>query len=179
MGFDNPRVLVEALDSRRWVLRRALAYTGAPGYEHECYEVPEGYVTDLTSSPRITHFIAPVAGTHSPVSVLHDWLITDALPAGKISAVDVDGLFRRALKDLGVPPVRRWIWWVGVRLGALGSPLRRAGWWRTAPAVVAYGVLLCVPVVLLPALVNALGLLVYGAMELVATGGRSWGTWRT
>lgn len=179
MGFDNPHVLIESLNRRDWVLRRALAYTGASGYEHQCYQVHEGYITDLTSSPRITHFIAPVAGTHSPVSILHDWLITHGIPAGLISSVDTDGLFRRALKDLGVPPVKRWIWWAGVRWGALGSKTRRPGWGRTALPVLAVTVFLCVPLVVVPALVNTAFLVLYGAMELIASRGRSWGTWRT
>lgn len=183
MGFDNPHVLVEAVDGRRWRLQRPLKYEGAPGYEHQCYEVPghpvTGYVTDLTSSPRVTHFIAPVSGIHSPTSVLHDWLITDALPAGIISAVDVDGLFRRSLKDQGIGPVKRWIWWAGVRWGALGSKARRAGWWRTAPQLALVTIGLCVPLVLIPALVNGAFLVLYGIAELCATRGRSWGSWRT
>jgi uncharacterized protein DUF1353 len=180
MGFDNPRVLVEAVDGRRWALLRPLTYTGDPfGYEHDRYTVPRGYITDLTSSPRVTHFIAPVAGKHSATSVLHDWLITHGIPAGLINSIDTDGLFRRSLKDQGIPPIKRWIWWTGVRWGALGSRARRPGWWRTAPQVLACTLLLCVPFVVIPAVVNGLFLVLYGVAELIASRGRSWGTWRT
>lgn len=52
------------------------------------------------------------------------------------NAIDTDGVFRLILGELGTGPIR-WIYWCGVRWGALGNPARRAGWLRTAPAVLA------------------------------------------
>ena len=57
------------------------------------------------------------------------------IPQNAISAVDADGLFRRSMRELGVPPVMRWLMWTGVRWGALGNPVRRKGWWRTGAGV--------------------------------------------
>jgi hypothetical protein len=82
--------------------------------------------------------------------VLHDWLIVRAIPAGFVSSRDADGIFRRVLREQGVPFVKRWLMWTGVRWGALFNPPRRAGWLRDLPLVLIW-TLLALPVVL-PAL---------------------------
>ena len=61
------------------------------------------------------------------------------------SAVDADQLFLRIARDHGADPVSAEILYVGVRLGALANPARRAGWPRTAPRVVGSGLLLLIP----------------------------------
>jgi hypothetical protein len=100
--------------------------------------------------------------------VLHDWLVTTGLTTGVVSSRDADGLFRRVLRELGVPPVRRWLMWTGVRWGALVSPLRRPGWWPDAPRVVALSVL-AAPLVVPPAAVIAGALAVYAVVETAVT----------
>jgi hypothetical protein len=42
-------------------------------------------------------------------AVLHDYLWSDAVPAGLLTRADVDGIFRRATRELKVPFLRRWI----------------------------------------------------------------------
>jgi hypothetical protein len=63
-----------------------------------------------------------------------------------------------------VPVVRRWLMWTGVRWGALTTPVRRVGWERSAPGVLAISVL-AAPVVVPPAVIVSLALLVYGLVE--------------
>ena len=51
--------------------------------------------------------------------MLHDWLLDKEKPP--VSRIDADGIFRRALRELGVPFLRRWIMWAAVRLGGWGK----------------------------------------------------------
>jgi hypothetical protein len=171
-GFGS-RVVVESLDARRWALTRPLRYHGA----QDTFTVPMGYITDFASVPRIAVWLIPTYGKWTRAAILHDWLITDALPTGMVSSVDVDGLFRRMLRELDVPPVKRWLMWAGVRWGAAFSERRRAGWWQTAPEVLGISVL-ALPLAV-PMIGVAAGLAVYGVAEAIATGGRRRGTLST
>ena len=134
-------------------------------------------MTDFASVPRFAVWLIPTYGRYTAPAILHDYLITDMIPAGRISSADTDGLFRRAMRELGVPPVKRWLMWAGVRWGAAFNRRRRAGWWRTAPAVLAVTVL-ALPLAV-PMLVVAAALVPYGLIEAVATGGRHTGTLST
>jgi hypothetical protein len=161
MPFDEtpPVILVEPLSPVTWLLHSDLVYRG----ESETFTVPAGYVTDFATVPRIAAWLIPRFGAYTRAAILHDWLLTDS----DVSSVDADNLFRRALRELRVPPVRRTLMWVGVRWGAAFSKRRRAGWWRTAPAVLAYSLpaLLLAPVFA----AVAVGLAAYGIVEFIAS----------
>lgn len=173
-GKYGGRLVVTPISPRTWRLLEPRCYAG----NTQSFLVPEGYVTDFASVPRIAVWLIPTYGRYTDPAILHDYLLTDCLPPGKVTSVDADGLFRRAMRELGVPPVKRWLMWTGVRWGALFNPRRRAGWWRTAPAVVAIsipaglGILAAVV-----AVAFCLGL--YGLAEFIATGGRHTGTLNT
>jgi hypothetical protein len=53
---------------------------------------------------------------------------------------EADGIFRRAMRELGVPFLRRWLMWGAVRIGALVKPGGRRRWlrdsWLVIPLVV-------------------------------------------
>lgn len=160
MGFSpGTRVVVEPVDAVTWRLVERLIYRG----DEEIWLIPAGYVTDFATVPRIAVWLIPRFGAYTKAAILHDWLLTDT----DVSSVDADNLFRRALRELGVPPVRRTLMWVGVRWGAAFNRRRRAGWWRTAPAVLAY----TLPALLLaPAMIAvAVTLAAYGAVEFVVS----------
>lgn len=165
------RMVVEQLDAERWQLVVPLAYKG----NEQNFLVPAGYISDLASVPRITAWLVPKNGLYSRAAVLHDYLLTDALKVGKITSNDADGLFRKAMRELGVPRVKRWLMWTGVRWGALFNAARRPGWHRSAPGVLAISAPALL-LVLIPALAVGAGLVVYGAAEWIATGGRTVGT---
>jgi hypothetical protein len=109
-------------------------YVGAS----EVIRIPDGFVTDLASVPRIFWSFLPPDGTYEKAAVAHDWHCTQ-LAAGdcSISSRDADGLFRRMAREGGSGFVTRWILWTGVRWGALFNRHRRADWWKDAPAVLA------------------------------------------
>jgi len=118
--------------------------------------IPQGFITDLATSPRIFWALIPPFGVYEAAAVLHDWLCTllkkyhqamerykaaqeefegepwkwperPSLP--QVNSVDTDGLFRRVMREHGVGFFIRWAMWAAVRWGALFSAHRRAGWW--------------------------------------------------
>jgi hypothetical protein len=164
MPFDSDTITVRRFDADTWTVVDPLVYRG----RRDTFTVPAGFRTDFATVPRVVVWLIPRFGRYTLAAVLHDWLVTEGLRTGAVSSRDADGLFRRVMREQGVPPARRWLMWTGVRLGALASPLRRRGWWRTAPRVLAIAVL-AAPVVVPPGLLIAAALAVYGVVEGVVS----------
>lgn len=112
---------VRYIGGRRWRLLAPLTWrrdkdAGFP----ELLRVPDGFVTDFASVPRIFWRLIPPTGDHGPACVLHDWLYSRKHYDGIDWRHDrryADALFYEALGD-GFP--LRWLLWAAVRLG---------GWW--------------------------------------------------
>lgn len=166
MPFETPTVSVRSSGAEEWELLEPLAYQG----NLQRFVVPAGFRTDLATVPRVVVWLVPRWGLYTRAAVLHDWLCTVGIETRAVTARDADGLFRRVLRESGVPVVRRWLMWCGVRWGALADPRRRRGWVISAPGVLGI-TLLAAPLVLPPALLVAPALLVYGAVERVVSGG--------
>ena len=164
MPFPTPDVHVVIRPDAMYRLTKDLVYEG----RDELFTVPAGYLTDLASVPRFLTWLVPVAGIHDRAAIVHDYFCT-ALEDGKpvVPARDADGIFRRMLRELGVPTVRRWLYFVGVRWGALATPARRPGWLQDAPAVLTVTAL-TLPVVVPASVVIGVGLVLYGVAEAVA-----------
>jgi hypothetical protein len=81
------------------------------------FTVPKGFTTDFASVPRIFVWLLPRYGRWTQAAVLHDFLWHLARE-GKFNKADADGIFNRALRELEVPFLRRWIMWAAVRWGA-------------------------------------------------------------
>ncbi|MGY1773491.1 DUF1353 domain-containing protein [Blastococcus sp. SYSU D00813] len=119
--------------------------------------IAQGFPTDLATVPRIFWALLPPQGVYERAAVLHDWLCVELARAHRdrrppmVSSRDVDGLFRRVMRECGVGFATRWLMWLGVRLGAAANPVRRAGLLRDLPlmAAVAVPALLLVAAVLL------------------------------
>jgi hypothetical protein len=94
--------------------------------------VPVHKRTDFASVPRAFVWFIPRYGRYTKAAILHDYLCSVAVPAGRIGRIDADGIFRQAMRELGVPFLRRWIMWAAVRLGALTNPAGRKKWWTEA-----------------------------------------------
>jgi hypothetical protein len=161
--FDSPTVTVRRVSDQIWEVVEPLVYRG----RRDTYVVPAGFLTDFATVPRPVVWLIPRFGRYTLAAVLHDWLVTKGLSTGVVSARDADGLFRRVLRELDVPPVRRWLMWAGVRWGSAASG-RRKGWWRDAPLVLAISVL-AAPVVAPPALLITVSLAVYAVLETLVT----------
>jgi hypothetical protein len=158
--FEPGSLTVRRVDADRWSLVDDLVYRG----DRERFVVPAGFRTDFASVPRVVTWLIPRFGAYTLAAILHDWLCSEGIRSGVVSPREADGIFRRVMRESGVPVLRRWMMWAGVRWGALTDDRRRPGWWISAPGVLAITVL-AAPLVVPPAVVIAPGLVVYGLAE--------------
>lgn len=163
-GFSpGAKVVVEQVDETNWKVREGFSYRGKTG---EVFPVEAGSETDFASVPRLFVWFLPRYGRYTLAAILHDYLWRQRARAGTLDYIDADGLFRRAMRELEVPFLRRWIMWAAVRWGALFKPGGRRGWWREAPRVLLVTVV-AVPFVLPPAVVISVALAGFWVLEAV------------
>lgn len=75
-----------------------------PGQAFQLVEVPEGFVTDLTSIPRVFWQIARPEGRYAYAAVVHDYLYwTQSRPRA-----EADQILRNAMEDSKVAAAERW-----------------------------------------------------------------------
>jgi hypothetical protein len=165
MGFvpSDARAEVEELTDKQWTVLAPLEYAG----QEDRYTVPVGQTTDFASVPRIFAWFVPSYGRYTKAAILHDYLWRELAVDGKIEWIDADGLLRRAMRELGVPFLQRWVMWAAVRWAALFKPRGLAGAWRETPRMLLV-TLLALPIVLPPAALIVAALLVYHAIEWIA-----------
>ena len=164
MPFDSTALTVRRVADEEWEVVEPLVYRG----RRDTFVVPAGFPTDFASVPRLVVWLIPRFGRYTLAAVLHDWLTTEGLRTGVVSSRDADGIFRRVMREAGVPVLLRWLMWAGVRWGALTDAERRTGWWISAPGVLAIS-LLAAPLVL-PSVLLLPGLLAYAAAERLVSG---------
>lgn len=113
-GFLSP-LRLEYLDGRRWRLLQAFAYHvgGYPSPTDDVIVAPVDFVTDFASIPRVLHVIYAPTGTWGKAAVIHDWLYAE----GVRSRAECDRIFREGMAALGVPRLRRWLFYASVRMG--------------------------------------------------------------
>jgi hypothetical protein len=155
-------VKVKEVDDNEWELLGALEYEGRQDH----FTVPIGQRTDFASIPRVFVWFVPRYGRYTKAAILHDYLWRKAVPEGQLTRAEADGLLRRAMRELGVPFLRRWIMWAGVRLGALTKADGRKGWLRESPRVILIAVLI-LPIVVPPALLILLALGIFYVLEVI------------
>jgi hypothetical protein len=160
VGDDD--VAVEQIDDVSWDLLRRLTYKG----KKDRFVVPRGMNTDFASIPRVFTWFLPRYGKYTKAAVLHDYLWRRKAVAGEISWIDADAIFRRAMRELDVAFLRRWIMWAAVRWGALLKKGGLDGWWRESWRVVLI-TLLALPILLPPAAVILVSLLAFYLLELL------------
>ncbi|MFD2092116.1 DUF1353 domain-containing protein [Blastococcus deserti] len=160
MPFEPGSLTVSRVDADTWALVDELVYRG----RWERFVVPAGFRTDFASVPRVVTWLIPRFGAYTLAAILHDWLCTEGIRSGAVTSRQADGIFRRVMRESGVPVLRRWLMWAGVRWGALTDEERRAGWLFSAPGVLAIS-LLAAPLVVPPVLVILPGLMVYAVAE--------------
>jgi hypothetical protein len=162
--FEPGTIVVRGIDANTWALVDDLVYWGS----WERFVVPAGFRTDFASVPRVVTWLFPRFGAYTLAAILHDWLVSEGLRSGAVTSRQADGIFRRVMRESGVPVLRRWMMWAGVRWGALTNERRRSGWAFSAPGVLVITVL-AAPLVVPPAVVIVPGLLVYAVAETVVS----------
>jgi len=162
LGFPEGTVVdVEQIDDVNWRLLKELDYRG----NRDLFQVPAGQGTDFASVPRVFVWFLPRYGRYTKAAVLHDYLWRVRVPAG-MKRIDADGLFRHAMRELGVTFLRRWIMWAAVRWGALTKPDGRKDWWKEAPRVLLVTVP-ALPILLPPAMLVAGSLVAFYVVEVI------------
>jgi hypothetical protein len=74
-------------------------------------EVPEGFITDLASVPRILWALFPRWGKHGFGAVIHDWLYV----SGEVSRAEADWIFNEMMKHYNVRRLQRYMMYWAVR----------------------------------------------------------------
>ena len=72
-SFTSPLIVSPMADGKNWKLLRRFTYRLGSRYSRKMLNVPNGFVTDFASVPRIFFFL-PDWATYSKAPVLHDWL---------------------------------------------------------------------------------------------------------
>ena len=162
VGDASP--LVRQVSERDWRVEEPLTYRG----NEEEFVVPAGMETDFASVPRPFVWFLPTYGRYTKAAILHDYLWRQRVgsPTAPVSRRDADGLFRRVMRELDVPFLRRWIMWTAVRWAALTKEDGRPGWLRDAPKVLLVTIV-ALPFVLPPAILVMLGLAAFYILELL------------
>lgn len=155
-------VVVKQVDDQNWELREVLRYRA----NREVFEVPVGQGTDFASVPRPFIWFLPRYGAYTMAAILHDYLWRVRAATGKMRWIEADGVFRKAMRELRVPFLRRWIMWGAVRWAALFKPGGRSGWIREAPRVLLV-TLVAAPFVVIPGVVIVLSLAAFFLLELL------------
>jgi hypothetical protein len=158
--FEPGTLVVRRVGANTWALVDDLVYRG----HRQRFVVPAGFRTDFASVPRLVTWLVPRFGAYTLAAILHDWLCRDGIRSGAVSPREADGIFRRVMRESGVPVLLRWMMWAGVRWGALTDEERRPGWLISAPGVLAISVL-AAPLVVPPVVAIAPGLVVYAVAE--------------
>jgi hypothetical protein len=163
IGFpDGPAVDVQEIDDREWRVLKSFTYFG----QRDHFTVPVDEKTDFASVPRPFVWFIPTYGRYTKAAILHDYLCRLARE-GTFNRRDADGLFRQAMRTLGVAFLRRWIMWAAVRWGSLAHREGRQDWGRDALNVIVL-TLLVFPILLPAALLIVLTLIVWYVVELLA-----------
>ncbi len=115
---------VEEISKDNWQLLAPLRFYSAV-LDREI-TVPEGFVTDFASVPRLPFIYWFAGDTVRKAAVIHDWLYRTA--AVQVTRAEADAVFAEAIEALGYWKARQWFMWAGVRVG---------GYWSYAPRAAA------------------------------------------
>lgn len=103
-------LVVKPIDKARWELMSPLAYKSPL----KLFIVPEGFITDFASVPRVFWTLLPPAtGRHREAAVLHDYLYTIKSTSRKFA----DNIFLDAMIGAKVPAWKRQLIYWAVRFG--------------------------------------------------------------
>lgn len=154
MPFINHGVAVREISPRLWQLTEPLTYEGS----YQTFIVPESFVTDFASVPKLLTWLVPPYGLYTKAAVLHDYLLQSHM----VTQSDADGIFRRAMRELGVSFLRRWMMWAAVRSqGKLAESKPGEVWLVIAIALPS------IVFLLIPALVVSIWLALFWVLEFI------------
>lgn len=106
------KLVLEAGDvDGAWIVAQPFAYDS--DVAQRMITVPQGFPTDLASTPRIPLVYEACGNIATKAAVVHDYLYT----SGRESRAIADAVLREAAALAGVSWWQRWAMWAGVRIG--------------------------------------------------------------
>jgi len=96
----------------QWILHEDLIYISELA---GTIVVPKGFETDLASIPQILTPVFPKNDDHRPAAIVHDYLCR----LDEVERSWADRVFLEAMKVNQVFGWRRWLMFLGVRIGAI------------------------------------------------------------
>lgn len=96
---------------KTWCILQPLIYES--DVAQKVFIVPEGFVTDFASVPRIPLAFLLTGDSAHEAAVVHDF----AYSRQNITRSLADAVFREAMQVTGEPGWKSWLMWAGVRLG--------------------------------------------------------------
>lgn len=114
-SFTSPAV-VEILNSYDFRLVKDFEFY-IDNEQGEKITVPEGYITDFASVPRVFWSVIPPVGKYTKACIIHDYMYDNAIKTKK----EADLIFYDAMKVLKVPKWKRLTMYYAVRLFGRGE----------------------------------------------------------
>jgi hypothetical protein len=103
--------IADNTDDGLWILAVPLVYQS--DVAGDTITVPAGFQTDLASVPRLPLVFLLAGDCAREAAVVHDYLYT----SHQVDRATADAVLREASAVTGVPAWRRWLMWLGVRIG--------------------------------------------------------------
>ena len=123
MSSFTTQLKVEPLpDGRKWKLLEDFEYYLGDKTNGMIIKVPKGFITDFASVPRLFWVILPPWERYGKAAVLHDYLYQSQ----KFIRLMCDAIFFEAMTVLKVPKWKKYLLYLGVRVGGW-VPFKRYG----------------------------------------------------
>jgi hypothetical protein len=134
--FETLVVVSPLAEGDQWFLREKLVWLSDSGHR-VC--VPQNFVTDFASVPRLLWTLLPQWDGYGPAAVMHDYLYWAQI----VPRAEADRYMLEAMRDQRVSLLKRWIVYAGVKAG---------GWiaWRANTRHKAAGERRVIPAALTP-----------------------------
>ena len=129
MSMFTNSLKTEWLDGKKWRVTESYRFYSGDYLSGLYVEVPEGFITDLASIPRLLHWLVPKVGKDSAASVMHDVIYRTGVMTSSVivdgveHVVDTpvsqgmaDSMFHQAMVALKVGRWRRKILYHGVSI---------------------------------------------------------------
>jgi hypothetical protein len=115
MNNFTDELLVES-QGNAWVLKRAFHfyYIDEVGSQIDVV-VPEKFITDFVSTPKILYSFFPPIGIYNKAAIMHDYLYSKDCPIA-LKRVKADKFFLQAMEVLHAPKWQRKLMYFAVRL---------------------------------------------------------------
>lgn len=116
-SFTKPLIVTPLEDGERWELVEEFEYHVGSVDSNEVICVPQGFITDFASIPRIFWNILPPWGKYGKAAIIYDYLYSN----NEVYVYDrkrSDQIFLEGMEVLNVPGWKRNIMYLAVRIFA-------------------------------------------------------------